>query len=54
MLEAVGEVFPETKYQWCTVHFYRNVFSGAASLKSEAASQDAQSNPRPGELESSS
>lgn len=25
MLEAVGEVFPEAKYQWCTVHFYRNV-----------------------------
>ena len=27
MLEAVGEVFPETKYQRCTFHFYRNVFS---------------------------
>ena len=27
MLEAVGEVFPETKYQRCVVHFYRNVFS---------------------------
>ena len=27
MLKAVGEVFPETKYQRCTVHFYRNVFS---------------------------
>ena len=27
MLEAVGEVFPEAKYQWCTVHFYRNIFS---------------------------
>lgn len=27
MLEAVGEVFPETKYQRCAVHFYRNVFS---------------------------
>ena len=25
--EAVGEVFPEAKYQRCTVHFYRNVFS---------------------------
>ena len=22
-----GEVFPEAKYQRCTVHFYRNVFS---------------------------
>ena len=27
MLEAVGEVFPDAKYQRCTVHFHRNVFS---------------------------
>ena len=27
MVEAIGQVFPETKYQRCTVHFYRNVFS---------------------------
>ena len=27
MKEAVGEVFPDDKYQRCTVHFYRNVFS---------------------------
>ena len=27
MLEAVGEGFPEAKYQRCTVHFYRNVFA---------------------------
>ena len=27
MLEAVGEVFPEAKYQRCTVHFYRNIVS---------------------------
>ena len=27
MLEAVDEVFPDAKYQCCTVHFYRNVFS---------------------------
>ena len=27
MLEAVGKVFPDAKYQCCTVHFYRNVFS---------------------------
>ena len=25
MLEAVGEVFPEVKYQRCVVHFYRNI-----------------------------
>ena len=27
MLDAIGEVFPQAKYQRCTVHFYRNVFS---------------------------
>ena len=27
MLEAVGEVFPDAKYQRCIVHFYRNIFS---------------------------
>ncbi len=26
MLETVGEVFPEAKYQRCIVHFYRNIF----------------------------
>ncbi|MGE4354579.1 MAG: IS256 family transposase [Oscillospiraceae bacterium] len=33
MLEAVGEVFPEAKYQRCTVHFYRNVFSVVSRSK---------------------
>jgi transposase-like protein len=27
MLESIPGVFPEAKYQRCTVHFYRNVFS---------------------------
>lgn len=27
LLESVNEVFPKAKYQRCTVHFYRNVFS---------------------------
>lgn len=27
MMETVGEVFPEVKYQRCIVHFYCNVFS---------------------------
>jgi transposase-like protein len=27
MLAAANEVFPQAKYQRCTVHFYRNVFS---------------------------
>ena len=33
MLEAVGEVFPEAKYQRCVVHFYRNVFSAVPRSK---------------------
>ena len=33
MLEAVGEAFPEAKYQCCTAHFYRNVFSVAPRSK---------------------
>jgi putative transposase len=27
LVEAVGEVFPQTDWQRCAVHFYRNVFS---------------------------
>jgi len=27
LVEALGEVFPEAKYQRCVVHFYRNMFS---------------------------
>lgn len=27
LLEAVNEVYPGSKYQRCTVHFYRNIFS---------------------------
>lgn len=27
MLESIPEVFPQAKYQRCTVHFYRNIFS---------------------------
>ncbi|GHU88924.1 IS256 family transposase [Spirochaetia bacterium] len=33
MMEAVGETFPEAKYQRCTVHFYRNVFSSVPRVK---------------------
>ena len=27
MLETINEVFPDSRYQCCIVHFYRNVFS---------------------------
>lgn len=39
MLEAVGEVFPEAKYQRCVVHFYRNVFSVVPKSKSKKVAQ---------------
>lgn len=39
MLEAIGEVFPEAKYQRCTVHFYRNVFSATPRSKVKPVSK---------------
>lgn len=52
LLESINEVFPYAKYQRCTVHFYRNVFSVvpgskiklvAAMLKAIHASEDLKS-----------
>jgi putative transposase len=49
LLEAVNTVFPEARFQRCTVHFYRNVFSAvprgkvklvAAMLKAIHAQED--------------
>ena len=33
MVEAIGQVFPHTKYQRCIVHFYRNVFTVTPNKK---------------------
>lgn len=33
MLEAIPEVFPKARYQRCTVHFYRNIFSVTPRIK---------------------
>jgi len=33
MLESIPVVFPEVKYQRCTVHFYRNVFTVTPKTK---------------------
>ena len=33
MLDAAAEAFPEAKYQRCTVHFYRKVFSATPRSK---------------------
>ena len=47
MLEAVGEVFPEAKYQRCTVLLPECVCCYTA-FQSKASGKDAQSDPRPG------
>ena len=39
ILEAAGEVFPDAKYQRCTVHFYRNVFSVVPKSKIKIAAK---------------
>ena len=54
MLETVGEVFPDAKYQRCTVHFYRNVFSVVPKSKVKIVVKNAQGDPRPGEQKSRS
>ena len=55
-LEAVGAVFPEAKYQRCTVHFYRNLLSQCvfcgSPFQGETGGQDAQGDPRLGEQKS--
>jgi putative transposase len=33
MIEAIGQVLPDAKYQRCTVHFYRNVLSTVPNQK---------------------
>ena len=39
MVEAIGQVFPNAKYQRCTVHFYRNVFSVVPKQKVKAVAK---------------
>jgi putative transposase len=36
MLEAVGEVIPDAKYQCCIVHFNHNIFSAVPRFKMHA------------------
>lgn len=39
MLESIPEVFPDAKYQRCTVHFYRNIFSVTPRSKMKLVSK---------------
>ena len=38
MLETIPEVFPDARYQRCTVHFYRNIFSVTPQNRMKAVS----------------
>ena len=38
MLESIPEVFPDARFQRCTVHFYRNVFTVTPSTKMRTVS----------------
>ena len=38
MLESIPEVFPDAKYQRCSVHFYRNIFSVTPKSKTKLVS----------------
>lgn len=37
MLETIPEVFPDARYQRCTAHFYRNIFSVTPHNKMKTA-----------------
>lgn len=39
MLESIGEVYPDAKYQRCVVHFYRNMFSVVPRSKMKSVSK---------------
>ena len=51
MLEAVGEVFPEAKYQGCVAFLSKHLLC-CAEIQGEAGCQDAQGDSRAGEQES--
>lgn len=36
--ETIPEIFPDVRYQRCTVHFYRNIFSGTPRNRMKAVS----------------
>ena len=40
MLETIPEVFPDARYQRCTVHFYRNIFSVTPRNKMKSVAMD--------------
>ena len=39
MVESIGQVFPEAKYQRCTVHFYRNALSSVPNRNAAAVAK---------------
>ncbi len=53
MLETIPEVFPDARYQRCTVHFYRNIFSVTPRNKMKAVAMMLKGHPCPGKQGSS-
>ena len=39
MVESIGQVFPDAKYQRCTAHFYHNVFSVTTKQKQKTVAK---------------
>ena len=39
MVESIGQVFPDAKYQRCTAHFYCNIFSVTPKQKQKMVSK---------------
>ena len=33
LLDSINTVFPDARYQRCTVHFYRNIFTAVPRIK---------------------
>ena len=48
LVEALGEFFPEAKWQRCVVHWYRNVFTAVPKGEGQGGGGDAQGDPCPG------
>ena len=48
LVEALGEFYPEARWQRCVVHWYRNVLAAGAQGQVQGSGGDAQGDSRPG------
>lgn len=47
-MESLGEFYPEAQWQWCAVHFYRNVWTAVPTSKVKEVAADAAEHVRTG------